>query len=108
MEKVTDIEIEKFVKEVVHKFDPHRVILFGSYASGQAAPGSDVDFLVIMDFEGRPHLQAFNIRKQIKREFPLDLIVRRPSDIDYRLAEGDFFIKEILENGKVLYERIGR
>ena len=52
-----------------------------------------------MDFEGRPQIQAFNIRKQIKREFPLDLIVRRLSDIDYRLAEGDFFIKEILENG---------
>jgi len=107
MDGVTYIEIEKFVNEVVHKFAPHRVVLFGSYASGQASPGSDVDLLVIMDFEGRPQLQAYRIRREIRRTFPLDLIVRRPTEINYRLAEGDFFLKDILENGKVLYERTG-
>ena len=105
MEKVTYTKIEKFVNEVVHKFDPHRVILFGSHATSQESPDSDVDLLVIMDFEDRPQLQAFNIRREIRRDFPLDLIVRRPSDIKYRLAEGDFFLKDILNNGKVLYER---
>ena len=108
MDQITYNEIEQFVNEVVQTFDPQRVILFGSHANSQASPGSDVDLLVIMDFEGRPQHQAFNIRKQIKRKFPLDLIVRRPSDINYRLAEGDFFFKEIMENGKVLYERAGR
>jgi len=100
-------EIEKFVHEVAQKFHPEKIILFGSHATKQASHGSDVDLLVIMDFEGRPQVQAFNIRKRINRDFPLDLIVRRPSDIEYRLAEGDFFFKEIIENGKVLYERAG-
>jgi hypothetical protein len=61
-----------------------------------------------MEFKGRPQRQAFNIRRQIDRNFPLDLIVRRPSEIKYRLAEGDFFFKDIVENGRVLYERSGR
>lgn len=98
-------KIEEFVNEVVKRFDPHRVVLFGSYASGQELPDSDVDLLVIMDFDGRPQTQALKIRKGIKRAFPLDLIVRKPSEIDYRLREGDYFFKDILENGKVLYER---
>lgn len=105
MEKVMYTEIEKFVNKVVLKFDPHRVILFGSYANSLESPDSDVDLLVIMDFDGRPQHQAFNIRRKIRRDFPLDLIVRRPSDVNYRLAAGDFFLKDILENGKVLYER---
>ena len=74
----------------------------------QASQGSDVDLLVIMDFEGRPQIQALNIRRQINRSFPLDLIVRKPSDIKYRLSEGDFFFKDIVDNGKVLYEQNSR
>lgn len=93
MEKVTYTKIEKFVNEVANKFNPHRVILFGSHATDQKSTDSDVDLLVIMDFEGRPQLQALNIRREVSRDFPLDLIVRRPSDIEYRLAEGDFFSK---------------
>ena len=98
-------KIEEFVNEVVKKFDPHRVVLFGTYASGQDSTDSDVDLLVIMDFEGRPQTQALEIRREIERNFPLDLIVRKPSEIDYRLREGDYFFKDIMENGKVLYER---
>ena len=84
MEQATYNEIEKSVNEVVKKFDPQRVILFGSFSKGQSSPGSGVDLLVIMDFEGRPQLQAYNIRREINRSFPLDLIVRRPSEINSR------------------------
>jgi predicted nucleotidyltransferase len=107
MNQTTPGEIHDFVNKVAQRFKPHKIILFGSHAANQATPGSDVDLLVVMEFEGRPQLQALNIRRQLKRKFPLDLIVRRPSDIQYRLAEGDFFLKDIFENGKVLYERAG-
>lgn len=107
MQKITQQEIMNFVKEVVGRFEPERIILFGSHASGATTPDSDVDLLVVMDFEGRPHQQAFQIRKTIKRSFPLDLLVRRPEDIKQRLKLGDFFIKEIMQKGKVLYERTG-
>lgn len=105
MQKNVAKEIRSFVNEVVHLFKPERIILFGSHASDSTTSQSDVDLLVIMDFEGRPHQQAFNIRRAIKRSFPLDLLVRRPADVDHRLRMGDFFIKEIVEEGKVLYER---
>lgn len=105
MRKVTQDDIRSFVEEVVRRFNPERIILFGSHASGNTSSDSDVDLLVMMDFEGRPHQQAFKIRRSVKRSFPLDLLVRRPADVERRLRMGDFFFKEILHRGKVLYER---
>ena len=105
MKTVIEDSIKDFVDDVINRFNPERVILFGSHASGDATPDIDVDILVVMDFKSRPHQQAFEIRRTIKRSFPLDLLVRRPADIDRRLRLGDFFIKEIMQEGKVLYEK---
>ena len=105
MKTAIEDNIKDFVDDVINRFNPERVILFGSHASGSATPDSDVDILVVMDFKSRPHQQAFEIRRTIKRSFPLDLLVRRPADIDRRLRLGDFFIKEIMQEGKVLYEK---
>jgi predicted nucleotidyltransferase len=77
MKTVTKDEIKSFVNDVIKRFNPERVILFGSHASGDITPDSDVDILVVMDFKSRPHQQAFEIRRTIKRSFPLDLLVER-------------------------------
>jgi predicted nucleotidyltransferase len=97
-------DIKEFANKIAKRFKPERIILFGSHASESPTSDSDVDLLVIMDFEGRPHQKAFQIRKHIKRSFPLDLLVRRPVEITYRLSQGDFFLNEIIRDGKVLYE----
>lgn len=108
MKQSAENEIRSFVNEVTRQFDPERIILFGSHAAGNMTLDSDVDLLVVMHFEGRPHQQVFKIRKSIKRSFPLDLLVRRPEDIEHRLKMGDFFLAEIMQKGKVLYERPGK
>ena len=107
MRKATQDDIRSFVEEVVNRFSPERVVLFGSHAAGDPTSESDVDLFVVMDFEGRPYQQAYEIRRSVKRSFPLDLLVRRPKDVERRLRMGDFFIREILEKGKVLYESAG-
>jgi len=53
----------------------------------------------------RPIEQEVAIRKAISRNFPLDLIVFTPSQLRERGKMGDFFIKTILEKGKILYEK---
>lgn len=40
--------IRRYVRQVVEKFQPEKVILFGSYARGDQREGSDVDLLVVM------------------------------------------------------------
>ena len=97
-------EIKNLCEQISRDFRPERIILFGSHASGSPTPNSDVDLLVVMSFEGSPRQQAVKIRSRIDTSIPLDLLVRTPEQLSERLAMGDFFVREITESGKVLYE----
>jgi len=97
-------DIKTFVEQVAAQFHPQRVILFGSYAYGKPTADSDVDLLIVMPHEGPPSLKAAEIRNQVRSGFPMDLVVRSPKEIQRRLTMGDFFIREIMERGKPLYE----
>jgi uncharacterized protein len=97
-------EIRDLCDQITREFNPERIILFGSHAHGTPRWDSDVDLLVIMPFNGRPASQATRIRSRIDTPVALDLLVRTPDQISKRLAMGDFFISEIMERGKVLYE----
>jgi predicted nucleotidyltransferase len=86
------------------EFRPRRVILFGSHAYGRPTADSDVDLLVIMPVRGNPVEKAVEIRRRVRPAFPADFLVRTPSEVRRRLAWNDFFLKEVIEKGKVLYE----
>ena len=100
-------EIEDYSRKIAAKFDPERIILFGSYAYGKPTADSDVDLLVVLKFNGRAVDKACEIRCSTESTFPLDLLVRTPSSLNRRIALGDAFLKELVERGKVLYERTG-
>jgi len=96
--------IRRFAHEVAMRFRPDKVILFGSHAYGTPHADSDVDILVVMP--ARNELaQAMRIRLSVDYHFPLDLLVRTPKNLAWRLAEGDGFLKEIMTKGEVLYEK---
>ncbi len=97
--------IETVVRQIVERFQPEQIILFGSYAYGRPGPGSDVDLLVVMDTSLKEMEQAVRICQAIEYHFGLDLIVRTPATIARRLALGDSFLQEATRKGKVLYER---
>ena len=97
-------QIKSLCKQIVDSFRPQKIILFGSYAYGIPTPNSDIDLLVVMPFEGRVHEQAVKIRKDLNTTMPLDLLVRTPEQVQERVDMEDFFMREIVEQGKVLYE----
>jgi predicted nucleotidyltransferase len=97
-------DIARFVAELADKFRPQKVVLFGSMAKGTASKDSDVDLLVVMPHQGSAAHQAARIRSTVSAPFPLDLIVRSPRIIQRRLKLGDSFLREILNQGEVLYE----
>lgn len=96
-------EIEKFAAEVAQEFSPERVLLFGSYATGNAKPESDVDLLVIMPGDVSGVWVAAEIIKRLRPTLPVELIVRSSGQIRQRLALNDFFLREIMTTGKELY-----
>ena len=93
-------EIQATCDDIVRAFSPLQVILFGSYAYGTPTEESDVDMFVVMEAQ-QP---AWEMQKRLPRRIPLDLHVRCPADIAYRLAHNDWFLREVLEKGDVLYE----
>ncbi len=96
--------IKRYARQVAERFRPDRIILFGSQAYGEPHADSDVDILVIMPARDQ-HTQASKIRLAIEAPFAMDLIVRTPKDLAWRLKEGESFHTEILTKGKVLYEK---
>jgi predicted nucleotidyltransferase len=96
--------IRGFARQVAERFQPDKIILFGSHAYGTPHADSDVDILVIMPCRNQ-HDQAFKIRMAVPAPFPMDLLVRKPSEIQWRLEEGELFHSEILRRGKTLYEK---
>ncbi len=97
--------IRSVANQIAEKFHPEKIILFGSYAYGKPRPESDVDLLVVLETPLRNSQQAAQIARAIEYHFGLDLLVRRPQQLTDRLRLGDFFIQEVMENGKVLYAR---
>src|SRR5437660_7074026 len=96
--------IRRFARAVAERFHPDKIILFGSYAYGAPNADSDVDILVIMPARNQGS-KAGRIRWEVPAPFPMDLIVRTPQQMRWRLAEGDSFHTEIVSKGKVLYEK---
>ena len=96
--------IRRFARQVAERFRPEKVILFGSHAYGTPHADSDVDILVVMPARNQID-QACRIDDALDPPFPLDLIVRTPKNLAWRLAAGDSFLREIVTKGRILYEK---
>jgi len=96
-------DIEAFANRIAETYRPQRIVLFGSHATGSARPDSDVDLLIVMPDDGDPLSTAARICRQIPAEFPVDVIVRNPEDLQWRLSQRDWFLLNIMKNGKVLH-----
>ena len=97
-------DIQATCDDIVREFAPLQIILFGSYAYGTPTEDSDVDLLVVMDIpESETRGQASQIYQRIPRRFPMDVLVRSPEEIAYRISYNDWFLREITEKGEVLY-----
>jgi predicted nucleotidyltransferase len=96
--------IRRYARAIAEEFQPDKIVLFGSYAYGTPHADSDVDLLVVMPARDT-HAQAVRILWRLAAPFPLDLIIRTPKEMAWRLAEGESFLTTIMSQGKVLYEK---
>lgn len=98
--------IRRFVRQIAERFQPEKIILFGSYAYGTPHNESDVDLMVIMPARNAID-QAIRIALAFERPFSVDLHVRTPYQIRQGLKDPedrDWFLYEVMTKGKVLYE----
>lgn len=94
------------IQKIAAELNPEKIILFGSYAYGTPNPHSDVDLLIIMKTRASLKGRSWAVsRLLLPRPFPVDILVKTPKELEKALKSGDFFLKEIITHGKVLYER---
>lgn len=99
-------QIDRMVKRIVMRFNPERIILFGSRARGDAGPDSDVDLLVVMDFEGSKLDKTVEVRLALGNlPVPTDIILSRPEDFTWRQQIVGTIEYPAAREGKVLYAR---
>ena len=98
--------VQEVLKKIIAHYAPQKIILFGSYAYGQPDEESDIDLLIIKETEKRPIERWTDLKRLLRdrnRLVSVSPLVYTPQELEERLALGDPFIQEILENGEVLY-----
>jgi predicted nucleotidyltransferase len=95
---------------IVDKFQPEMIILFGSLVTGKWTWKSDIDLLIVADTRERPHLEldiktAILESDAIKKKMSkiISPVVVSPEQLNDQLAVGQYFFKEIVDRGQLIY-----
>lgn len=94
------------VERVVERFDPLKVILFGSLARGEANYDSDVDLLVVFEHVELENKRALAV--DISRAIvgvPVDVVVTDVDEIERQGHIVGTVLRPALREGKIVYER---
>jgi len=105
--RITPELLSYIVEKIAREVSPRRIIVFGSYARGEATDTSDLDIFIVQDSP----ISNREVRRRIEyllwgRRFGVDLLVRKPEEVERNLADGNpFYTRHIFGEGQVLYER---
>ncbi len=106
---VNDALLREIVQRIVERFQPHRIILFGSRARADHRPDSDVDLFVEMETDAKPWERRLGIRSLFRdRWWSMDILVYTPEEVAERRRSLISIVPVIEQEGKVLYERKAR
>lgn len=101
----TQEKLQKVVQKIAKEFKPEKIILFGSWAWGKPGKDSDFDLFIVKKTRRSTREVAREIDGSLwGRTIPLDIIVYTPENVEKRLKTNDFFIRDIINKGKILHE----
>lgn len=102
--KQVEKEIQSITQQLIEKYQPEKIILFGSAARGKFEIDSDLDFAIIKkDVPTNGIERRWQVRKLISKSLPADFLVYRPEEFEACLRMGDPFVKTIFEEGRTLH-----
>lgn len=91
---------------IVTACDPEKIMLFGSYAKGQQNRDSDLDILVIGDFQGSSFLRDQELR-QLLHPCPIRIDVHIATVQEVEAAKPFSFLDSVVSSGVLIYARSG-
>ena len=104
---IENSKINEIVNKIALNFNPEKIFLFGSYATGNPNQESDLDLLIIQESKLPRYKRVFEIRKLlIGSMIPMDIIVYTPDEFENEKEVKFSFINNAIKTSKLLYERI--
>ena len=95
------VQVARKIGEVAHA---QKVILFGSYANGQANKSSDVDLLVVAESSLPRHKRSRELYRCIcPLRFPVDIVVYTPEELRRSNTTQVSFVSQALLEGQTVY-----
>lgn len=92
--------------QIIHRYSPEKIVLYGSYAHGTYTDNSDLDLLIVMSFDGKAAEVSAEIAAAIEAPTKLDVAVCTPQDFAASLGRAEWFLTyHIVKRGLVLYEK---
>jgi predicted nucleotidyltransferase len=98
--------IDDVVRRIVADYRPDRIILFGSHAYGEPDEESDIDLLIIKETDEPPMQRWMQVKRLLRdrtRRVSIAPLIYTKREIEERLRLRDFFIRDVLEKGIVVY-----
>jgi predicted nucleotidyltransferase len=93
-------------ERIAGRFDPLKIILFGSFARGEGTEDSDLDLLVVLPWIGNKHETTLEVRRSLS-DLPVckDVFVTTPEEMERRCRRVGDVVRAAVREGKVIYER---
>jgi predicted nucleotidyltransferase len=99
-------DIEQVAVRLGTAANAERVILFGSYARGDAREHSDVDFMIVAESTLPRFKRSRELYKMLRpHPFGMDIVVYTPEEIERGKRTPVSFVSSVLQEGKTLYDR---
>lgn len=98
-------ELPRIVAILIKKYQPEKIILFGSLAEGCIHEWSDIDLFIVKETDKRPIERVLEVARIVQPRVGIDLFVYTPSEVRTLLEENVSFVRDIVQAGKVLYEK---
>ncbi|MGH7807850.1 MAG: nucleotidyltransferase domain-containing protein [Thermodesulfobacteriota bacterium] len=99
--------MEKFERlvECLRRYNPEKIILFGSYARGDADEYSDLDVVIIKNTEKRFLERLVEVAKYLDNDLgKVDVFVYTGAEFEDMRREENPFIEKVLAEGRVIYQ----
>ena len=98
-------EIQNIKDQIIMKYNPERIVLFGSVARNSFNDNSDIDILVVKRTDKNKFQRMCELRRMINYNIPLDILVYTPEELELASKQENDFVKTIYNEGVVLYEQ---
>ena len=105
---ISKTKIADVVNTIAENYDPDKIILFGSYATGTASDDSDLDFIIVKETNKPKHRRGREVRRfLLGAMIPIDLKIYTPNEFENERSFHLSFLNSALKDSILIYERDG-